>query len=186
MLTSSPDRTEPDVARLVEVLDRHGVEYLVVGGVAAIAYGAIRPTRDFDCLVRRLGGNLDRLGDAMRELGARLSVEGLSDAEAALLPVKLDAHTLSRLEISTWRTDAGDMDVLVDMPARDGRRLSYEDLTGGAQRIQSANLSIRVAGLADIIASKQWANRPKDRRALPELYELAASLEPGPTGGPNA
>ena len=48
--TSSSERSGPDVARLVEVLDRYEVEYLVVGGVAACAYGVpltpiIRPTR---------------------------------------------------------------------------------------------------------------------------------------------
>lgn len=33
-------------------------------------------------------------------------------------------------------------------------------------------MTIRVVALDDIIASKQWANRPKDRRALPELEAL--------------
>ena len=71
-MTSSDVRTssvlEPDIHRLVEVLDRHGVEYLMVGGVAARAYGAV--------------DNFERLAAAMVELHARLRVEGLSDAEA--------------------------------------------------------------------------------------------------------
>jgi len=29
-----------------------------------------------------------------------------------------------------------------------------------------------VAGLDDVIASKEWANRPKDHEALPELRQL--------------
>jgi hypothetical protein len=37
-----------DLPRLIEVLDRHGVEYLIVGGAAAYAYGAERPTEDAD------------------------------------------------------------------------------------------------------------------------------------------
>jgi hypothetical protein len=36
---------------LIDALDRHGVEYLIVGGVAASGYGAQRPTYDLDCLV---------------------------------------------------------------------------------------------------------------------------------------
>lgn len=32
---------------------------------------------------------------------------------------------------------------------------------------------LRVAGLDDIVASKRWANRPKDHEALPELELLA-------------
>jgi hypothetical protein len=49
-----------DVERLVALLDRHRVEYLLVGGVAAIAHGATRPTVDFDCLARRTQENLAR------------------------------------------------------------------------------------------------------------------------------
>ncbi|MDP9453679.1 MAG: hypothetical protein M3P97_09915 [Actinomycetota bacterium] len=98
------------------VLDRHQVDFLVVGGVAAIAHGATRPTSDLDCVARRSGTNLDRLAAALRELNARLRVAGLSDEEAAALPTQLDRDTLGRMEISTWRTDAGDLDVLVDIP----------------------------------------------------------------------
>jgi hypothetical protein len=163
---------ELSTERLVEVFDRHGVEYLIVGGVAARAYGASRTTKDFDCLVRRARENLDRLATAMRELNARLRIEGLSDAEAAQLPMQIDAVALNAIEISTWRTDAGDLDVLVDIPGRDGRRRQYEDLAANARALDYAGMSVRVAGLADIIASKEWANRPKDREALPELYEL--------------
>ncbi|MDQ2754128.1 MAG: hypothetical protein M3R71_01105 [Actinomycetota bacterium] len=40
-----PDPDGSDVARLVEVLDRHQVEYLVVGGVAARAYVPSAPPK---------------------------------------------------------------------------------------------------------------------------------------------
>lgn len=162
----------PCPERIVEVFDRHGVEYLVVGGVAARAYGATRETRDFDCLVRRAKVNLDQLALALRELHARLRVHGLSDAEAAQLPMQIDAASLNAIEISTWRTDAGDLDVLIDIPGRDGLRRRYEDLTPNARALEYAGVAVRVAGLGDIIASKEWANRPKDREALPELYDL--------------
>jgi hypothetical protein len=109
-----------DLQRLIEVLDRHGVEVLVVGGVAALAYGARRPTRDLDCLARLEPENLDRLAAAMRELGARMRVQGLSDEEAKALPVPLDGRWLRDRELSTWRTDAGDFDVLTNLPRRDG------------------------------------------------------------------
>ncbi len=44
---------------MVEALDRHSVDYLVVGGIATRAYGAKRPTGDFDCLLRRTVGSYD-------------------------------------------------------------------------------------------------------------------------------
>lgn len=114
-----------DVDRLLATLERHSVDLLLVGGVAAVAHGARRPTADLDCLARRSAGNLARLADALRELNARLRVADLADVEAATLPTPLDADALARMQISTWRTDAGDLDVLTDMPAADGRRLRY-------------------------------------------------------------
>jgi len=79
-----PDFDGPshDLPRLIEVLDRLEVEYLIVGGAAAYAYGAERPTDDADCVVSRERTNLDRLAGALRELHARLRVGGMTDAEA--------------------------------------------------------------------------------------------------------
>ena len=172
----------PDVPRIVQVFSAHGVDYLVVGGIATQAYGSTRPTTDFDCLVLRAADNLERLGAAMRELNARLRVEGLSDEEAAELPVQVDALTLSRTEISTWRTDAGDIDLLVDVSGKEGRLYLYEDLAGSARRLQVAGVYVLVASLQDVIASKEQADRAKDRDALPELYELRAQQGSTSTG----
>ena len=180
LTNSSNDTPDLDIVRLIEVLDRHGVEYLVVGGIGAQAYGATRLTKDLDCLALRSKTNLERLAAAMRELNARLRVEGLSDAEAAQLPVQLDAQFLIAIEISTWRTDAGDFDLLTDIPAKDGRKQQYEDLAGNARPLKVAGRTIQVAGLGDIVASKEWANRPKDREALPELHELLDKMSQGP------
>lgn len=55
----TPDGPPHDLARLIEVLNQHGVEYLVCGGAAAQAYGAERPTQDADCVVKQERANLD-------------------------------------------------------------------------------------------------------------------------------
>lgn len=162
-----------DVERILATLTRNGVEFLLVGGVAAIAHGARRLTVDLDCVPVRTYENLDRLAAALRDLNARLRVEGLTDAEAALLPVRIDRETLGRMELSTWRTDAGDFDILADLPTSDGRRLRYDDLNRRASAQPLHGITVRVAALDDIIASKEWADRPKDREALAELRRLA-------------
>ena len=85
----------------------------------AQAYGATRPTQDFDCLVRRDKENFERLSAAMR-LGARLRVGALSDDEARALPVQVDGRMLAASKLLTWRTDAGDFYVLTNLPAGTG------------------------------------------------------------------
>jgi len=92
----------------------------------------------------------------------------LSDEETASLPTRLDAETFGRMEISTWRTDAGDLDVLSDIPSRDGRRRRYVDLVGQAHSRRVHGVTVQVVALSDLIASKEWANRrrtPKHSRS---------------------
>lgn len=170
---------------MVEVFDRHGVEYLVAGGHATRAYGATRTTKDVDCLVRTTKDNLDRVFAALRELRARLRVSGLSDEESAALPVQIDA-ILQQFEFSNWRTDAGDLDVMTALRDRSGAIRRYEDLIEDACILDYAGIQIRVASLDAIVASKELANRPKDREALPELHQLLATWRGARGGSPTA
>lgn len=186
MVPTSEDPSGPpplDVPRLVETLDRHKVDFIVVGGAAAIGHGALRPTEDLDCLPHPDPENLQRLAAAMRELGARIAAEGLTDEESRQLPVILDAQSLSRMEVSTWMTDAGPIDLLTDIPDRSGKRLTYVDLNDRAENVDTP-VAIRIAGLNDIIDSKEWANRPKDHAALPELYALRDARTAADLAGP--
>jgi hypothetical protein len=57
-----------DPVRIIEILNRHGVDFVLVGGYAALLYGARRPTYDVDITPATDAGNLQRLSDALREL----------------------------------------------------------------------------------------------------------------------
>jgi hypothetical protein len=172
--TNFPDESYPDLDLLISTLNKHGVDYVVVGGVAARAHGATRLTHDLDCVVRRSKDNLERVSRALRDLGAHLRVDRMSDAEMAALAIPVDAETLARLELSTWRTRVGDIDVLADIPSADSSRRTYEDLLPGSLRLIADGVTVRVASLDDVIASKEAAGRAKDRDALPELRTLRA------------
>lgn len=174
------DHVDLDVERITKCFDRHHVEYLIVGGVAATLHGAARPTGDFDSLAATSSQNLTRLADALKELGAYLHVEGLSDDEARALVVPIDAIMLGNMDISTWRTAAGDIDVLTALPTRDGGRHFYPDLAARASQANIGDVTVAVASLSDIIDSKTWANRPKDHQALPELLALQRRSAEGP------
>jgi hypothetical protein len=173
------DHPPLDIDRVVEVLDRHRVQYLLVGGVAARFHGSERLTEDVDVLPGDDDENLRRLAAALVELGAFLRVGGLSDEEARALPVKLDAPTLRGMEVSTWRTTAGDLDVLRSLRDLDGGRRSYGELAVRSVAISVNDVEIRLAGLGDIIDSKRFADREKDHDALPELEALRAASTEG-------
>lgn len=163
-----------DETRIFQALDDHEVEYVVVGGSAAILWGAQRATRDVDCVARQTTENHRRLCDALRQMGSpRLRIEGVDDEAAVELSKQLlHPDFFARTAASTWRTDSGSIDVLSDIPGVDGQPVPYADLRARATFAPTGELRIPVASLADIIDSKTRANRAKDRDALPELHEL--------------
>ena len=167
---------DPD--RVLTTLARHGVEYLLVGGLAARAHGAQRQTADVDCVPNTTNENLARMATALIELDGRLRVGGLSDDEARQLPVTIDAETLLSFGSSTWMTNAGPLDLLVELRDRIGGRHDYAELSARAVGYDVGELTVQLASLDDIIASKEFAGRDKDRDALPELNELLRRRPP--------
>ncbi len=167
-----------DLKLLVSVLDKHGVDYVVVGGIGAMAYGANRQTQDLDCVVERSIDNLKNLAAALVELHATLRVGGLSEEEASSLKVPLTWDMLQRMALSTWTTIGGDLDLLSDIPAQNKKRVNYGDIADKATLIDLNGVTLRVAPLQVIIESKEVANRHKDKEALPELYELLGQDRP--------
>jgi hypothetical protein len=172
---SSANTFDPD--RILFVLDSHRVDFIIVGGVAAQVYGASRMTTDFDCIPSNDFANLTRLAGALRQLNARLRVAGMTDSEARQLPLRLDAHTLAGFGSSTWTTDAGSLDILVDLRDSSGGRRHYSDLLPRAVHVEVGPVTVRIAALRDIVESKIYASRQKDLEALPELEKLLRNLE---------
>jgi hypothetical protein len=101
--SANPPAGEFDPAQIIETLDRHGVDYLLIGGVAGNVYGAQRLTQDIDCIAERSVVNLTRLAAALRELDARPRIHDAPDSD---LRMTIDAVTLHDWQQSTWRTTA--------------------------------------------------------------------------------
>ena len=78
----------------------------------------------------------------------------------------------SNCEITNWHTTVGHIDVMVGIPDADGGPVVFDELLERGVRMQLGGTWVVVADLADIVVSKEHANRAKDRQALPELYRL--------------
>jgi hypothetical protein len=167
---------ELDLEHLLAVLDRNGVAYVMIGGMAAVTHGSPFPTEDVDITPAPGLDNLERLSTALRDLEARVRTEGVPAGLA------FDHSAESLAAAGTWNltTRYGDLD-LSFVPS--GTR-GYGDLKEGASRIELFGVTVMVASLADIVRSKQAANRPKDQRVLPTLRVLLAG-EQSSHGGPN-
>ena len=150
---------------LLSALVRHGVDFVLVGGMAGIALGSSYPTYDLDVAYARDEGNLERLARTLQELRVSLRVKG----EAADLPFLADARSLANGANFTFMTEFGMFDVLGDLA---GVR-SYEDLRRNATMQEVEGHQIRVASIDHLIAMKRAANRPKDKLMLLEYIDLA-------------
>ncbi len=157
--------TKPLRAReLLATLEAHHVDYIVIGGLAAVLHGSTLSTGDADICPESSTDNLHRLADALRELNARIRVEGEPDG----LEFSFDAASLARMAMLNLTTDFGDFDISVAPAGFSG----YDELVQHAVAVPVGGASVKVASLADVIRSKKAADRPKDRLALPILYAL--------------
>jgi hypothetical protein len=163
-----------DLGVLIGTLDDHRVEYMVVGGVAARAYGATRPTHDLDVLVRTTTWNYERLIGALQELGAVLYQHGQA-VRPSPVPHSMEPHLdlFKRYGILRWRTSAGDMDTVVDIPVLKRGMRTYDDIGFRAERRSVDGVEMRVVAFDDMLRSKMTCTRAKDREALRELTLLA-------------
>jgi len=160
---------ELDVALLFEVLSRHQVVYVLIGGLAAVYHGSPFPTEDADITPEAGRANLIRLAAALCEINARLRTEAVPEG----LPFACDADTLASVQTWDLTTDAGDLDLAFHPAGTQG----YVDLRRDAVATQLYNVTVHVASLSDVIRSKQAANRPKDQRVLPTLREILSKRD---------
>jgi hypothetical protein len=148
---------------LLRVLVDHGVEFILIGGLAATTHGSPFATVDVDVVPRRDRPNLDRLSQALHDLGARVYV---STTEA--LPFEHDGASLADAQIWNLATPLGGLDITFVPSGTQG----YTDLAERAETVELGNLDVRVAALEDIIRSKAAAGREKDQVVLPTLRRL--------------
>jgi hypothetical protein len=161
-----------DPERMLSVLTGEGVDFVLVGGMAAILHGDVGVTVDLDVVPAREATNLERLARALRMLGARIRTAGEPEGLAFDCSAQF-FRNLSPDAIVNMTTEAGDLDVTFCPSGTQG----FRDLRRDAVEIEAAErVRILVASLADIIRSKQAAGREKDRLALPRLRRLQDRL----------
>ena len=157
---------QPD--ELFECLGRHGVRYVLIGGLACVLHGSPLPTVDADICPANDDDNLSRLAAALADLEARIRTP---DAPSGV-PFPRDAAFLSGVNLLNLITRAGDLDIAFTPAGTSG----YADLASRATNIIVRKSTIPVASLEDVIRSKTAANRPKDRRTLPVLHQLLEEI----------
>ena len=161
----------PEFIEILKVLSRHEVEFILVGGLAAIVQGAPVLTFDVDIVFLKTAENLPRLLAALQEIDARY----LDPAGRHIVP---DAEKLASFRMHQLITSLGPLDVMEKI----GTEMSYADLVHDTQISEVAGVKVRVLGLEKIILSKEQADRDKDRATLPLLRRILRLKQEGSGG----
>jgi hypothetical protein len=120
-----------DPLRIAAALRAHGVSYVLVGGLAAAAWGSPNETDDIDICLTAHEGNLERLGLALMDIGA------------VRRPEKADEHRVS------FRTNAGQLDVFEVTG-------EYADIHARSSQVDlGRGLIVHVASIDDLVRLKR-------------------------------
>ena len=157
-------RFQPEA--MLRTLEAHGVHYILIGGLAATLHGSPLRTGDANICPARDPENLERLAQALRQMDAKIRTAGEPDG----LPFACDARFLRGVELLNLTTRFGDL----ALSLRPAGTAGYEDLFQHVEHYDLGGLVVPVAALADVIRSKEAANRPKNQAALPTLRSLLA------------
>ena len=149
-----------DFRALLTALAGAEVEFVVVGGVAAVLDGVPVTTLDLDIVHSREAANLARLHGVLVQLQACYREHLPKRLEPRLADLASDGHHL----LSTLH---GPLDLLGTVVG--GR--SFEDLVGHANElpIDEAGLAVRALDLEALITLKEEMGREKDLQQLREL-----------------
>ena len=164
-------RPDFDPRSILDTLVKHGVDFVLIGGIAGVARGSSYPSYDVDVAYDRSHGNLVRLASALMELGATLR------GAPRGLPFTPDAETLAADANFTFSTPFGALDLLTD-PVGAPR---YADLRSDAgAELPVEGVAVHVCSLDHLIAMKEAAGRPKDLLMASEYRVISDELRRPP------
>jgi hypothetical protein len=152
---------------LIHVLGRlneHGVEYVVIGGLASVLHGAAVNTLDVAVVMAFTPENVQRLHAALQGINPRFRFT------PKRVPLHDDWHDLVCFKNLNLITDLGALDVLGELPGIG----TFEEIVPCTVESGANNVRFRMLDLETLIAAKSAAGRPKDKLAVMELQAVKA------------
>jgi hypothetical protein len=134
----------PDFRELLELFNAHGVEYLIVGGLARAFHGAPRFTADMDLFVRQTEANYHRIVEALKAFGFSGAPITL---EEFLLPGEIFQMGVPPLRIDIITSISG---------------VTWDQASAGRMVGKYGTAPAHFIGLKEFLANKTASGRPKD------------------------
>jgi len=143
-------------------LIRHRIEFVVVGGFAAVAHGVTQLTQDIDICCRMTPDNLMRLQDALSDLHP---VHRMPPERPSL---RLTPETAAEFRNLYLETDWGQLDCLGEILSVGG----YDAVRAQSVEIELPGGSCRILAIDALVRAKQAMGRDKDRETILQLRAI--------------
>jgi predicted nucleotidyltransferase len=166
MPTGSRKPTNVNLSKVLERLLEAGIDFILVGGLAAVIQGAPVTTMDIDIVHNQSTENIAKLLAFLKSVDAfhrRLD-------DSLIEPTESD---LSGKGHSLFTTRLGPIDVLGVI---EGEK-SYGDLLEHTVEIDFRGHTLRVLDLKLLVQLKRTSTDPRDKQRLPVLEETLRQLE---------
>jgi predicted nucleotidyltransferase len=151
-----------NIEKLLRALYDQKVEFIIIGGAAAVLHGSAYVTGDLDICYSRGKENIKKLATALAPFNPSLRGAPID------LPFRLDAESLNSGLNFTLTTDLGDLDILGEVTGFGG----YARVLNFSEELEIFGMRCTVLTLEGLITSKRAVSRAKDLRLLPELEAL--------------
>ena len=166
MPTSSKEMTGPDLSAVLEGLIKADVNFILVGGLAAVVQGAPVTTMDVDIVHSRSSENIVKLLAFLKSIGAVHRRPDDKVIEPTERDISGEGHAL-------FSTRLGPLDVLAVI--EEGK--TYDDLLEHTVDVKFRGHTIKVLDLKMIIELKRASRDLKDKQRLPVLEETLRQLQ---------
>lgn len=149
---------------LLSALKKHDIEFIIVGGMAAVLHGAPLATQDLDIVHRKTDDNIDKLIAFLNAVNARYRGQPQG---RVLFPSRA---ALAGSGHNNLMTEMGPLDLLCELAEGQG----YDELLPFSEEMtNNTGMMIRVVSLKKLIEIKAETGRPKDQLAIPILMKLS-------------
>ena len=159
-----------DYKKLIPLLVRRQIKFVIIGGVAAVVHGSARVTFDLDVVYARDQENILRLVQALKPHSPypRGAPPGL--------PFVFDQETVQSGLNFTLTTTLGDLDLLGEVLGGG----TYEEVLQHSEEIEVFGVNCQCVGLEHLIQIKRAAGRPRDFEAIAELEAILEERQKKP------
>lgn len=150
--------------KILKILDEHQIDFVLIGGLAAIAQGCTFVTSDLDLVYEKTPDNIKKIVRALKPLHIKLRGKGLPPN----LPFIFDETVFKNTLNFTLETDLGPLDLLAEIPGFQ----SYKDILASSDILDLYDVKCRILSIEGLLKNKKIIRRIKDQNHIAELEEL--------------